>query len=60
MLAADRLLDIGPGPGAAAGDRVRRHAGRAARRRHADRPYLGGRKSIGLGFRAGCRNRRRA
>jgi excinuclease ABC subunit A len=30
MLAADRILDIGPGPGERGGrDRLRRHAGRA-------------------------------
>ena len=38
MLAADRLIDMGPGPGAQRrAHRVRRHARCRAQRRHADR-----------------------
>ncbi|MEZ5605564.1 MAG: excinuclease ABC subunit A [Burkholderiaceae bacterium] len=51
MLAADRVLDFGPGPGAAGGRIV--FDGTPDQLRHADTltgQYLGGRKSIGLGF----------
>nr|HMN58548.1 excinuclease ABC subunit A [Ottowia sp.] len=51
MLAADRVLDFGPGPGAAGGRIV--FDGTPAELRGADTltgQYLGGRKSIGLGF----------
>ena len=37
MVAADRVIDIGPGPANAAAASSRRHACRAARRAHADR-----------------------
>ena len=50
MLAADRVLDFGPGPGAAGGRIV--FDGTPDELRHADTltgAYLGGRKSIGLG-----------
>ncbi len=51
MLAADRVLDFGPGPGAAGGRIV--FDGTPDELRGADTltgAYLGGRKSIGLGF----------
>ncbi|HOZ94351.1 MAG TPA: excinuclease ABC subunit A, partial [Ottowia sp.] len=51
MLAADRVLDFGPGPGAAGGRIV--FDGTPDALRGADTltgAYLGGRKSIGLGF----------
>ncbi len=51
MLAADRVLDFGPGPGAAGGRIV--FDGTPDELRAADTltgAYLGGRKSIGLGF----------
>ena len=51
MLAADRVLDFGPGPGAAGGRIV--FDGTPAALRGADTltgQYLGGHKSIGLGF----------
>ncbi len=51
MLAADRVLDFGPGPGATGGRIV--FDGTPAELRSADTltgQYLGGRKSIGLGF----------
>jgi excinuclease ABC subunit A len=51
MLAADRVLDFGPGPGAAGGRIV--FDGTPGELRGADTltgAYLGGRKSIGLGF----------
>ncbi len=54
MLAADRVLDFGPGPGAAGGRIV--FDGTPAELRAADTltgQYLGGRKSIGLGFSRG-------
>jgi len=51
MLAADRIIDMGPGPGRAGGRIV--FDGTAAGLRQADTltgQYLGGRKNIGLGF----------
>jgi excinuclease ABC subunit A len=51
MLAADRLIDMGPGPGEKGGRIV--YDGTPEGARHADTltgAYLGGRKSIGLGF----------
>ncbi|WP_416366007.1 excinuclease ABC subunit UvrA [Ottowia sp. SB7-C50] len=51
MLAADRVLDFGPGPGAAGGRIV--FDGTPSALRAADTltgAYLGGRKSIGLGY----------
>jgi excinuclease ABC subunit A len=52
MLAADRLIDMGPGPGEKGGRIV--FDGTPDEARHADTltgAYLGGRKSIGMGFR---------
>jgi excinuclease ABC subunit A len=46
MLAADRLIDMGPGPGERAADRVRRHARAGPRGRHPDR-RLPGRAQVG-------------
>jgi excinuclease ABC subunit A len=51
MLAADRMIDMGPGPGERGGQIV--FDGSTANLRHADTltgAYLGGRKHIGLGF----------
>ncbi|MFZ4285936.1 excinuclease ABC subunit UvrA [Variovorax sp. HJSM1_2] len=51
MLAADRMIDMGPGPGARGGDIV--FDGSTADLRNADTltgAYLGGRKTIGSGF----------
>ena len=51
MLAADRVLDFGPGPGAAGGRIV--FDGTPDQLRHADTltgAYLGGRRSVGLGL----------
>ncbi len=51
MLAADRIIDMGPGPGRAGGRMV--FDGTVEQLRQADTltgQYLGGRKSIGLGF----------
>ncbi|MDR6538748.1 excinuclease ABC subunit UvrA [Variovorax soli] len=51
MLAADRVIDMGPGPGARGGQIV--FDGSTAELRHADTltgQYLGGRKQIGMGF----------
>ncbi len=52
MLAADRLIDMGPGPGERGGQIV--FDGTPAEARHADTltgAYLGARKSVGMGFR---------
>jgi len=52
MLAADRLIDMGPGPGERGGQIV--FDGTPDEARHADTltgAYLGGRKQVGLGFR---------
>ncbi|VWX57588.1 UvrABC system protein A [Burkholderiales bacterium 8X] len=52
MLAADRVIDMGPGPGARGGRIV--FDGSTDALRHADTltgNYLGGRKQIGMGFR---------
>jgi excinuclease ABC subunit A len=52
MLAADRLIDMGPGPGERGGQIVFDGTPEAAR--HADTltgAYLGGRKQVGIGFR---------
>jgi excinuclease ABC subunit A len=51
MLAADRLIDMGPGPGERGGEIV--FDGTPAAIRHADTltgAYLGGRKQVGMGF----------
>ena len=51
MLAADRMIDMGPGPGARGGSIV--FDGTPEALRHADTltgQYLGGRKHIGMGF----------
>ncbi|SDO94681.1 excinuclease ABC subunit A [Rhodoferax sp. OV413] len=51
MLAADRMIDMGPGPGARGGQIV--FDGTTDDLRHADTltgAYLGGRKTIGMGF----------
>ncbi|HJS05553.1 MAG TPA: excinuclease ABC subunit A, partial [Variovorax sp.] len=51
MLAADRVIDMGPGPGARGGQIV--FDGDTGALRHADTltgQYLGGRKQIGMGF----------
>ncbi len=51
MLAADRMLDMGPGPGERGGQIV--FDGTTADLRHADTltgAYLGGRKQVGMGF----------
>ena len=51
MLAADRLIDMGPGPGERGGQIV--FDGSPAAARHADTltgAYLGARKTVGLGF----------
>jgi excinuclease ABC subunit A len=51
MLAADRMIDMGPGPGERGGQIV--FDGTTADLRHADTltgAYLGGRKQVGLGF----------
>ena len=51
MLAADRMIDMGPGPGERGGQIV--FDGSTADLRHADTltgAYLGGRKTVGLGF----------
>ncbi|MHB8949636.1 MAG: excinuclease ABC subunit UvrA [Rhodoferax sp.] len=51
MLAADRMIDMGPGPGQQGGQIV--FDGTTADLRHADTltgAYLGGRKQVGLGF----------
>ena len=51
MLAADRMIDMGPGPGERGGQIV--FDGSTADLRHADTltgAYLGGRKQVGLGF----------
>ena len=52
MLAADRMIDMGPGPGERGGQIV--FDGSTADLRHADTltgAYLGGRKQVGTGFR---------
>jgi excinuclease ABC subunit A len=52
MLAADRLIDMGPGPGERGGEIV--FDGTPEQARHADTltgAYLGARKQVGLGFR---------
>ena len=52
MLAADRILDMGPGPGERGGQIV--FDGTTQDLRHADTltgAYLGGRKQVGMGFR---------
>ena len=51
MLAADRMIDMGPGPGERGGQIV--FDGSTAELRHADTltgAYLGGRKQVGMGF----------
>ncbi|MBV7541102.1 excinuclease ABC subunit UvrA [Acidovorax sp. sic0104] len=51
MLAADRMIDMGPGPGSLGGQIV--FDGTTADLRHADTltgAYLGGRKHVGFGF----------
>ncbi|MDD5333868.1 MAG: excinuclease ABC subunit UvrA [Rhodoferax sp.] len=51
MLAADRMIDMGPGPGERGGQIV--FDGTTADLRHADTltgAYLGGRKQVGMGF----------
>ena len=51
MLAADRLIDMGPGPGEKGGQIV--FDGTPGQARHADTltgAYLGARKSVGMGF----------
>ncbi len=51
MLAADRMIDMGPGPGERGGQIV--FDGTTEQLRHADTltgAYLGGRKQIGMGF----------
>jgi excinuclease ABC subunit A len=51
MMAADRMIDMGPGPGERGGQIV--FDGTTAELRHADTltgAYLGGRKQVGLGF----------
>jgi excinuclease ABC subunit A len=51
MMAADRMIDMGPGPGERGGQIV--FDGTTADLRHADTltgAYLGGRKQVGLGF----------
>ncbi|OIN92164.1 MAG: excinuclease ABC subunit A, partial [Comamonadaceae bacterium CG1_02_60_18] len=51
MLAADRMIDMGPGPGERGGQIV--FDGSTAELRHADTltgAYLGGRKTVGMGF----------
>ncbi len=51
MLAADRMIDMGPGPGERGGQIV--FDGSSADLRHADTltgSYLGGRKQVGMGF----------
>ena len=51
MLAADRLIDMGPGPGEKGGQIV--FDGSPSEARHADTltgAYLGARKSVGMGF----------
>ena len=51
MLAADRMIDMGPGPGERGGEIV--FDGSTEDLRHADTltgAYLGGRKQVGLGF----------
>ena len=51
MLAADRMIDMGPGPGERGGQIV--FDGSTADLRHADTltgAYLGGRKQVGMGF----------
>jgi excinuclease ABC subunit A len=51
MMAADRMIDMGPGPGERGGQIV--FDGSTADLRHADTltgAYLGGRKQVGLGF----------
>jgi excinuclease ABC subunit A len=51
MLAADRMIDMGPGPGERGGSIV--FDGSTADLRHADTltgAYLGGRKQVGMGF----------
>ena len=51
MLAADRMIDMGPGPGERGGQIV--FDGATADLRHADTltgDYLGGRKQVGMGF----------
>ena len=62
MLAADRMIDMGPGPGERGGQIV--FDGTTDELRDADTltgAYLGGRKQIGMGFkRAGERRTRRA
>ena len=52
MLAADRMIDMGPGPGERGGQIV--FDGTTEELRHADTltgAYLGGRKQVGMGFR---------
>jgi excinuclease ABC subunit A len=52
MFAADRMIDMGPGPGEKGGQIV--FDGSTADLRHADTltgAYLGGRKQVGMGFR---------
>jgi excinuclease ABC subunit A len=52
MLAADRLIDMGPGPGERGGQIVFDGTPEDARqRRHADRRLPGARKQVGIGFR---------
>ncbi len=51
MLAADRMIDMGPGPGERGGEIV--FDGTTEELRHADTltgAYLGGRKQVGMGF----------
>ena len=53
MLAADRIIDMGPGPASAAADRPRRHHAESAQCRHADRRLPGRAQACGHGLRAG-------
>ena len=60
MLAADRLIDMGPGPGERGGQIV--FDGTPEDSRQADTltgAYLGGRKQVGMGFQAAGRARPR-
>jgi len=51
MLAADRMIDMGPGPGEKGGQIVFDGSTEAAQgRRHLTGAYLGGRKQVGMGF----------
>jgi excinuclease ABC subunit A len=61
MLAADRMIDMGPGPGERAGSIV--FDGTPDRTAQADTltgAYLGGRKQVGLGFKRMVADPRRA